>query len=486
MQTRCRQSGWALRATGLIVTARPFRHALWLGLPLVLAACAPRVQLAVAPDIHSTNWQSADWAVADSHSGLAADDAMAQSALAWAAFGSPRLDTLLTQVRRANADIGIANARIAQAAADLRIAKAANGPILEAFSRVESNSRGGAGDNAFRDSYVAGDLDLTYTIDLSGQLKASKKAAFARYRAAGYEAEAMRLNIEAATASAYIEYAALCDRIALAEQALANAREFERALALRAEEGLTSQVDASLQATEANDIAVNLSRLREGRVRTLHALAVLAGEEAPLFDLPPASLIEFALPRFQPLQPATLVSRRPDMLAAAARIEATQGDVERARAAFIPDIEISAGSFVDSAGTGSILSPGFALASRLMATIFDNGRLKGGVYRASADQREAVELYRKALLGALADAQNAMAAVGATAERVNLLARSQALASRTAQLGRSRYVEGSDDFGSVLDAERRRLNIEDSLATSRQEALNAAVALYTAMGGAPR
>jgi NodT family efflux transporter outer membrane factor (OMF) lipoprotein len=409
-----------------------------------------------------------------------------EAPLDWAAFGSPRLDALLDQVRAANTDIAIANARIAQAAADLRITKAANGPTLEAFGRAESNARGGSGDNAFRDSYVAGDLDLTYSLDLSGRLKASKKAAFARYRAAGYEAQATRLNIEAAAATAFIEYAALCDRIKIAEKALANAREFGRTLNLRAEAGIVSQVDAGIQAAETNDIAVNLSRLREARSRTVRAIAVLAGEEGPLFDLEPATLADFALPQFMPGQPASLVTRRPDMLAAAARIEAANGDVDRARAAFLPDMELSAGSFVDSAVGGGILNPGFALAARMVATIFDNGRLKGQVYRASAEQQEAVELYRKALLNALADAQNAIGAAQANGERIHLLENSQHHAARTAALARDRYAEGAEDFGAVLDAERQRLTVEDALASSRQQAFNSAIALYAALGGSPR
>jgi len=212
--------------------------------------------------------------------------------------------------------------------------------VLGAPGRAESNARGGAGDSAFRDSSVTGELNLTCTFYLSGQVKASKKAALARYRAAGYEADAMRLNIEAATSLAYIDFAALSDRIIIAGETLQNSREFERTLRLRAVAGLVSKVDTGLQTSKANALAVNLSRLREARTRTQNALAVLVGEEAPLFALEPASLSEFAAPQFVPLQPAALLTRRPDMLAAAAMIEAAQGDVARARAAFVPDPEI--------------------------------------------------------------------------------------------------------------------------------------------------
>lgn len=462
-------------------TGRIVRVAALVAITGVVAACAPSVELAVPSDIHS-----ATWATQLTGPALPAQADHQGAALDWAAFGSARLNDLLSQARAANTDIAIANARIAGAAADMRIARAANGPVLEAFGRAESNARGGSGENAFRNSYVAGDLDLTFTFDLSGRLKAGKKVAFARYRAAGYEAQAMRLNIETAVASAYIEYASLGDRIAIAEKALANAREFERTLGLRAEEGLTSRVDAGLQTTEANSLAVDLSKLREGRVRTLNALAVLVGEEAPLFSIAPASLTEFTTPQFTLLQPAALVTRRPDMLAAAAIIEAAEGDVQRARAEFLPDVEISAGAFLDSTASGGILSPGFALASRVLATIFDNGRLKGQVYRATAEQKEAVDQYRKALLGALASAQNALAGSTATAERSALIERSQRIAARTADLAKRRFAEGSDDFGTVLIADRRSLEVQDSYVVSQQDALNNAIALYTAMGGRPQ
>lgn len=448
---------------------------------MALAACAPQVQLAMAPDIHSVSW-----AQDDSNAAPAGADASAFAPLDWAAFGSPGLDTLLDQARIANTDIALANARIAQAAADLRIARAANGPVLGLLARAESNARGGAAENAFRDSFNTAELELSYTVDISGQLRAGKKAAVARFRAAGYEAETIRLGIEVAVATAYVEYATLNDRIAIAQDALDSARAFERTVQLRAREGLASEVDAGIQTTQANAFAIELSRLKEARARSRNALAVLLGEEAPGFILPDVGLSTLTTPQFLPLQPASLLSRRPDMLFAAAMIEAAEGDVQRARAAFVPDIELSVGSFVDNAAGNSLTNPGFALASRLLATIFDSGRLKGGVYRASAEQREAVEQFRKSLLTALADTQNALVASSRTAERAALLNHSHGIAVRTAELARRRFIAGSDDIGIVAEADRRRLEIADSLATARQEALLSAIQLYAAMGGRPR
>lgn len=448
---------------------------------LPLAACAPRVELAIAPGIHSTTWASAVSA------GSADDaDARAFAPLDWTAFGSPSLDRLLQQARAANTDVAIANARIAQAAADIRMARAANGPVLGLLARAESNARGGSAENAFRDSFNTAELDLSYTVDVSGQLRAGRKAAVARFRAAGYEAEAIQLGIEVAVATAYVEYATLTDRIAIAEAALNSARTFEQTIKLRASEGLASEVDAGIQTSQTNAFAVELSRLKEAKARSSNALAVLLGEEAPSFSLPDAGLATLVAPQFEPLQPASLLSRRPDMLFAAAMIEAAEGDVQRARAAFIPDLELSVGSFIDNAAGNSLTNPGFALASRLLATIFDNGRLNSGVYRSSAQQREAVEQFRKSMLTALAETQNALVASARSAERAALLQQSHGIAMRTAELARLRFISGSDDIGTVTEADRRRLEIADSLAIARQEALLSAIQLYAAMGGRPK
>jgi len=150
-----------------------------------------------------------------------------------------------------------------------------------------------------------------------------------------------------------------------------------------------------------------------------------------------------------------------------------------------PIPRLSAGAFLDSTASGGILSPGFALASRLLVTIFDKGRLNGQVYRATVEQKEAVEQFRKTLLGALANAQNALAESARTNARATLLAQSHRIASRAADLARQRFIEGSDDFGTVLDADRRKLEISDSLVVSRQEASNSAILLYTALGRNP-
>ena len=446
-----------------------------ISLCLIAAGCAPSVQLAETPNVRSSEWQLS----------YAPLDVPLDQPQGWEAFGNSQLADLLDRARAANSDIAIAAARIKLARAELGIAKAANGPEIGISGRADSNVRGGSGVSSFRDSYVTGDINISYDLDLFGRLKARKRSAWSRLVAAGHERDAVQLAIESEVIRNFVEYATLSDRIALAQSGLDNARDLQRIINIRAREGVADQVDVGLQTTEANAIAIDLSRLVESRANVGNALSILVGEEASNFALAQTSVDQFHIPQFAVVQPGQLLVRRPDLLAAEALIEAANGDVQEARAAFLPSLSISAGSFVDSAASGGILSVGFAAGAQLLGTIFDNGRRKNAVYRASAEQEITVEQFRQTLLRALSETQNALIAADQTRQRTLLLTSSLQFASRTAELARTRYFEGDTNLGTVLDADRRLLEVQESLAIAKQEQINAAISLYRAMGGTP-
>ena len=434
---------------------------------LGLSACAPTPQLEIAPDLLSSEWR-----------GGATAGALPLDA-AWSAFGAPELAALVAQASQANPDIAIATARLLQARGQLRSARAATAPSLAlagtagAFSG--SDSGGDLGERAIG-------LDLAYEVDLFGRARAGKRAARARHQAARFDRDSVSLAIESEVARAYVQHAAFSARIRLLERALENARELDRIIAVRVREGVATRVDSGLQTVELRGIEAEISRLVQARARTRNALAILVGEEAPRFAAPEADLDALSVPEFLASQPGALLTRRPDIRAAEARIAAAEGDVERARSAFLPGLRLSAGSLLDAAGP---LQLGVAVGAGLLAPIFDGGRLKGDLLSASGAQHEAVERYRKALLVALGEGEDALDAVEQSRRRDSLLAETLATARVTARLARRQYVEGAADLQTLLDAERRALDVEDALAVARQERLEAAIDLYRALGGRP-
>lgn len=428
------------------------------GCTMALAACAPAARMASPPELRSADWKA---------SGPSAEPAATSLD-----FGSPELARLLDAARSRNADVAIAAARIIQARGELGATRLA--PMVAAGAS--------SGSDLGRDSRSLG-LDFAWELDLFGRVRAARRAGGARLAAAVHDRSAAALAVEAETARAFIGHAALGDRLDTMGRSLAAAREMERIIAVRVREGAASRVESGRQSVEVRRLEAQRSALAEARDHARNAVAVLVGEEAPLFSLPDTRLASLSPPPVRPVRPALLLVRRPDLLAAEARIRAAEGDVDAARAAFLPGLTLSAGSLLGSPAGGGPLQLAVSAGSSLLAPIFDRGRLKGRLTTASGGQIEAVELYRRTLLVALREGEDALAAAAAARQRHLLLAATAGEARANAALVRRQYVEGAADLQAVLDAERALLAVEDERALARQDELLAAVDLWKAMGG---
>ena len=446
-----------------------------IALCALVSACAPRVQLPVAPGIGVLDWNE-DWQ----------NPAGAEAAQSWSSFGSEPLAALIAEARRANPDIKIAIARIEQARGDAGVARSENGPEIGLSANGSSDIRNLQGQTKSLNRIGSVGIDVSYDLDLFGAAKASRRAAWARLSAAGYDRRTIELTIEADVASAFVRHAALNDRLKINARALQSARKLERIIRIRAAEGVASVIDVGIQTTEGDAIEVEMSQLAEDRAIIGNALAVLVGAEAPAFSVPDASLSNLVIPAFAQVQPADLLTRRPDIRAAEARIAAADGNVANARAVFMPQIRLSADSFFDLASNGGILNPGGSLTASILATIFDRGRLKGRLTRAVGEQNEAVASYKKAVLAALTETRNALSIAREADFRLATLQRSRGDAERTATLSRMQFAEGRTSLNTLLEADRRLLAVDEGLTQAREVRLLAAITLFRAIGGAPR
>jgi len=203
-----------------------------------------------------------------------------------------------------------------------------------------------------------------------------------------------------------------------------------------------------------------------------------AGVAADFFDL--------AVPRIAPMLPADLLVRRPDLASAEAQLAAANANIAAARAALLPGIQLTG-----SAGLASNVLLNFmnaptaalSLGASLLQSIFDGGRLRSQVDVASSVERELVEIYRKAILAALADVESTLAASSRTADQALLQERILEQARRALRLAEIRYREGVDDLLIVLDAQRSLFQAEDQQAQIRLSRLFASIGLFKALGG---
>ncbi|MEA3001567.1 MAG: hypothetical protein QOH81_355 [Sphingomonadales bacterium] len=446
-------------------------------LVLLAAGCAPHVRLAVAPDVASTEWRDAPAA--------AASEPVGGQRLA-DAFRSAELRRLTGRALAANTDVAAAVTRIERARAELGAARAAMLPIVSTSAGISATRTDDKNSSLYRFSEGFAGADISYDLDLFGAARAGKRAARERLLAARFDRDAAALVVEAEVARSWVQYCALADRIRLLDRSIADAVELERIINVRFREGAATKVDVGLQAIETRNLEAERLRLVEARLRTRNALALFAGEEAPLFHPADGGLDQFQVPALAPVQPGDLLVRRPDVRAAEARIAAASGDVAAARRAFLPSLRLSASGIGQAATLSGPLGSTLAIGAGLLGPIFDRGRLNSRLDAAAADQHQSVALYRKALLTSLKESEDALAGASQSAERERLIAEIVAHAETTARLSRTQYLEGEADLRTVLDAQRLLVQAEDARALVLQERLNAAADLYEAMGGAPQ
>ncbi|HEX7855733.1 MAG TPA: efflux transporter outer membrane subunit [Sphingobium sp.] len=441
---------------------------------LAIGACAPTPHLAVAPGVMSSDWGQEKLPLVP-----------VPREQFWHAFGSPELEGLIVAALAANPGLDAARARVDKARAELRIANASRYPTLDANLGGETSRTADQVSPVYTYSGFSGGLSVGYDLDLFGANAATRRASGARYAGLGFDAQAAALVVQALVARTYVQLGAFNDRIALAEQQLAAARNLQRLIDIRVREGAADESEAGLQAVEVEQIVALRTTLAEQRQRALTALALLVGAEPPDFPLPRLTLAALSRPDVDPEQPGMLVVRRPDIRAAEARIAAARGDVDAARRAFLPSLKLTASGLGSAASLLGPIGLTTSAGASLLAPIFQGGRLRGQLEAASAGQRESVALYRQTLLSALGEATDALASTILSEEREASARRAVVSAQRGAQLSEFRYREGESDLAALIEARRNQYRADDLRLTAMQDRLFAAIDLFRATGGAP-
>jgi NodT family efflux transporter outer membrane factor (OMF) lipoprotein len=446
-----------------------------LAVSLALGACAITQSPQAPPPAMPPGWVEQGGA-----------DAVALARGWWRGFGSAELARLIDEALRTSPDMAIAAERILQAEAQVRIAGASLFPALSfgaGTSRRETRPEGGSWSGADSSSAT---LSASYEVDLWGQIAAGKRSAESSLLGTRYDSETVQLTLVAGVANGYFQLLSLRGRLAIARRNLEIAQGVLKVVDARVRNGASSKLDLSRQLSGVLSLQAALPALALQERQTLYALAILTGRQPQGFDAADAAVIDLAVPRVAPGLPSDLLVRRPDLASAEAQLASANANVAAARAALLPSISLSGSAGLASNVLVNFLnSPtaAWSLGASLFQPIFDGGRLRGQVDIAESRERELVEGYRRTVLAALADVENALAAVGRTAEQEALQAQVVEQSRIALRLAEVRYREGADDLLTLLDAQRTLFQAEDQLAQIRLSRLQASVALYKALGG---
>lgn len=407
----------------------------------------------------------------------------------WTAFGSPALTAFIQQAQQANLDIAAAASRVAQADARTRIAGAALLPTIDAGadaarSRVGSSSTSARGGRTVT-SYSAS-LAASYELDFWGRNRSALASAQSLALASRYDRETIAITVLANVGTTYFTVLEFRDRLAIARDNLANAESVLAIVETRFANGAASALDVAQQRTVVANQRASLPALEQQLRQTENALAILLGETPDALTIATGSLDEVALPVIAPGLPSELLNRRPDIANAEAQLVAANADINTARAALFPSIQLTGQGGFQSAALSSLFDgPGlfWSLVASVTQPIFEGGRLSGQVDLTEARYEELVHTYRSTVINAFRDTEDTLVAIRQLAEQEALQEEAARQAQTAFELADTRYRGGIDTLLNVLDAQRSLFQARDLLVQIRSARLQAVVSLYRALGG---
>lgn len=413
----------------------------------------------------------------------------------WRAFRSREMSELVEQAREANLDIAAAVARVVQADAQARITGAVLLPAID-FDGNASRSRssqstgdagggGGGGGSSIRNN-VSATFTASYELDVWGKNRAALRAAEETAVATRFEREVVGLSTVAATANAYLQVLAAQDRLRVARENLQSASRVLTLIQQRLNAGTASALDVYQQESLVAQQRAAIPPLEQIVVQNRNALALLVARSPESIRVRGGSLNSLAVPRITPGLPSQLLGQRPDIRQAEANLASANANVENARAQFLPSISLTGDAGYQSAILKTLLRPESALysvAAGLTQPIFEGGRLTGNLDLQKGRQDELLQNYRRAVISAFVDVENALDGIRQTALRERLQRDVVAASRRAFDISEQRLTGGTIDLVIVLQTQQTLYSAQDALVQARLAHLQAVVGLYQALGG---
>jgi NodT family efflux transporter outer membrane factor (OMF) lipoprotein len=434
----------------------------------------------------------------------------------WRTLGDTELDSLEQRALHANPSLDLARARLRQARASLRLERAnelPNGsatamaaharlPRVLPFSSGGQSSAPSSGQGAAQGSaqgqsggsplpssltlYNVG-FDATWEIDLFGGQRRAIEAASAAAQALEASLADAQVSLAAEVAAAYVNLRSAQQRLALADAAVNRQQRMLDLTTHRVQGGTASQLDLTrlqgqLEATRAErePLMAQVDGYRD-------ALATLLGQAPGTLDAELGTAGAVPLPPSEVAigDPAAMLQRRPDIRAAERQLAASNARIGVAEAARFPHLSLLGVIGIGGTRPSDLTHlDNFAAigAPQLSWNVLDFGRNRARVEQAQGARDEAEARYRAAVLGALRDAEDALARFRQGRVTVATAARAKEIADRAAFLMAARQRAGTASLIDVLDTERQLIAAEQNLAQAQAVLTGDFVALHKALG----
>ena len=459
---------------------------LLLGIAIVPAGCtmAPKYTRPKAP-------VPAEWPNGAAYAeAKPATNAPAVSQLRWQEFFSDeKLQQIIGMALTNNRDLRIAALNVEQSRAMYGIQRAELLPTVNATGsatkqRIPANVEGFPEPMTI-ENYGVNLGVASWEIDFFGRIRSLKDEALQEYLATDQARRSAQILLVSSVAQAYLTLAADQENLKLAETTLEAQRSTYDLIKRRYDLGLVPELNLHQAEMQVDAALGDAARYTQLVAQDKNALNLLLGVPAP-DELLPTELSSVIPPKeISPGLSSEVLLRRPDVLQAEDLLKAANADIGAARAAFFPQISLTAAIGTSSSDLSGLFKAGsgaWSYAPQIVMPIFD--ARTWSAHKAAKVQREiAVTQYEKAIQSAFREVADALATRGTVDQQVAAQQSLVNAATETHRLSVSRYDKGIDSYLTVLDAQRSLYAAQQGLVSLRLAKLANQVRLYAVLGG---
>jgi NodT family efflux transporter outer membrane factor (OMF) lipoprotein len=414
----------------------------------------------------------------------------------WRLFNDATLDALVERALERNRDLAQADASLRAARALAREARAARWPVGGVSGGTQRTRQSAASQPAmegapdrFADQKLT-DLgaELSWELDIFGELAAAGRAAGAEVDEAQWRRRQTEAAVAAATVRAYVDLKAFSE---IEKNATARSTSFSLVVE-RLERGAAlggvprDQVEEAISAFESLRLALPLIQLQARNAA--RRISVLTGE-APQIGV--ASLSDWTRsplatpPDLAITDPERALRLRPDVGMAEARLQAALARIAIAESALYPRITLSA-SAGDTGNSNDFSAPGafrFAYGPQLTWGVFDLARTRARIGAANAHAQAALSAWEQTSLTALEEADSALDTLVSRRLAAGAATRAATAAARASAHARLRLEGGQGRAIDAVRADIQRLTTEAAAIDAEADVTRAWIDAHLALGG---
>jgi multidrug efflux system outer membrane protein len=405
----------------------------------------------------------------------------------WEVFEDKELEGLIRTALQNNYDVRIAAARVLEAQAQLGITRADQLPSLGVGGNITSIRNPATGPiPGYEVTQGQVSASAAWNLDFWGRYRRATESARATLLASQWAQKEVMATLVANVASSYFLLRQLDLQLEISKRTLSSRQDSLELTKTLEQHGINTLLDVRQSEQLVYTAASEVPDLERQIAQQENAISILLGNNPSdvsrglkLTEQPHSPEVPVGLP-------SALLERRPDIREAEQNLIAANAQIGVARAAYFPQISLTANAGYQSASlTDLFTGPAgvWTLAGTLTQPIFEGGRLKSGVRLAEAQHEQLLLAYQQTIQGAFRDVSNALVAYRKNREfriqQQNLVESAQ----DAARLSEMRFKAGTTDYLEVLTNETNSFSAELALAQAQGNELNALVQLYQALGG---